>query len=65
MNGNLIEANDCSVMIEFLYQGSENVTITDNIIQFNAGYGAELYSVKNSKVEKNTYGGNGKSNEQQ
>jgi parallel beta-helix repeat protein len=66
LNGNLVEANDRSgVMTEFLYKGSENVTIVDNIIQYNAGFGVESYAVKNGKVEKNVYAGNGRSSEQQ
>jgi parallel beta-helix repeat protein len=66
VTGNLIEANDRSgVLAEFLYNGSENVTISDNTIQYNVGYGVESYAVKNGKVDKNVYAGNGKSSEQQ
>ena len=66
VNRNLIEANDRSgVMTEFLYKGSENITIIENIIQYNAGFGVESYAVKNGKVDKNVYAGNGKNTEQQ
>ncbi|MCW3107617.1 MAG: hypothetical protein JWQ09_2123 [Segetibacter sp.] len=66
VKANLIEANDRrGVITEFLHQGSENVTISNNIIQFNNGYGAETYSVKNSKVENNTYAGNGNNRDQE
>ncbi|MCW3108545.1 MAG: hypothetical protein JWQ09_3051, partial [Segetibacter sp.] len=66
VKANLIEANDrSSVITEFLHHGSENVTISNNIIQFNNGYGVETYSVKNSKVENNTYAGNGNNRDQQ
>jgi parallel beta-helix repeat protein len=66
IKNNLIEANDRSgVMAEFLQIGSENITVNNNIIRYNAGYGVESYVVKNSKVEHNTYVGNGNSNEQQ
>ena len=66
LDGNLIEANDRSgVMAEFLYKGSENISITNNIIQYNAGYGVESYAVKNGKIDKNVYAGNGRISEQQ
>ena len=65
VTGNLIEANDRSgVMTEFLFSGSDNILVTNNIIQYNAGYGVESYAAKNSKVDKNTYTGNGKVPEQ-
>lgn len=58
---NLIEANDRSgVMVEFLRDGSDNVSIKGNRIQYNNGYGVEMYSAKNSKSENNRYTGNGK-----
>jgi parallel beta-helix repeat protein len=63
---NLIEANDlCGVFVEFLFKGSNNITTTKNIIQFNSGYGIASYAVKNIKVEQNTYAGNGNLSEQQ
>lgn len=66
VSGNLIEGNDRSgVMAEFLNNGSDNISISNNIIQYNAGYGVESYAVKNVKVEKNVYAGNGKAGEQQ
>ncbi|HET9277397.1 MAG TPA: right-handed parallel beta-helix repeat-containing protein [Flavitalea sp.] len=66
VTGNLIEANDRSgVMAEFLYNGSDNISVANNIIQYNGGYGVESYAVKNVKVEKNTYAGNGNVTEQQ
>lgn len=66
VTGNLIEANDQSgVMMEFLSQGSENVTISNNQIHYNGGYGVESYAVRNGKVENNRYEGNGNRDEQQ
>ena len=66
VTGNLVEANDRSgVMAEFLFNGSDNISIINNIIQYNARYGVESYAVKNGKVEKNTYAGNGNVPEQQ
>jgi parallel beta-helix repeat protein len=62
---NLIEANDRSgVMAEFLSQGSENINVSNNIIEYNNGYGVETYAVKNSRVNNNTYSGNGNNEEQ-
>jgi parallel beta-helix repeat protein len=60
VKNNLIEANDRSgIMAEYIHQGSQNLNIADNFIQYNNGFGVESYSVKNSKFEKNTYVGNG------
>jgi parallel beta-helix repeat protein len=56
-----IEANDRSgVMVEFLRDGSDKVIISGNLIQYNAGYGVEMYSAKNSRSANNRYYGNGK-----
>jgi parallel beta-helix repeat protein len=66
INKNLIEANDHSgIMVEFLFRGSDNVLITNNIIHFNNDYGVETYAVRNNKVMKNIYSGNGKNTTQQ
>jgi len=60
VRGSLIEANDLSgVMAEFLFNGNENITISDNRIQFNNGYGVETYAVKKGKAENNHFEGNG------
>jgi parallel beta-helix repeat protein len=60
VKNNLIEANDRSgVIVEFQQKGSENITITNNLIQYNNGLGVECYATKSSKVENNTYAGNG------
>lgn len=57
---NLIEANDRSgVMVEFLYRGSENINVNDNLIHYNNGYGLESYGSKNIKSLNNTFIGNG------
>jgi parallel beta-helix repeat protein len=65
VKGNLIEGNDRSgVMTEFLSQGSENITISNNIIHYNNGFGIEAYAVKNCQVQNNKYGGNGNTSEQ-
>ena len=58
---NLIEANDRSgIMIEFLQNGCEKVTLGYNLVQYNNGYGVEAYAVKNFQSGKNNYAGNGK-----
>lgn len=66
LQGNLVEANDLSgVMAEFLFNGNENITISNNRIQYNNGYGVETYAAKNSKTENNVYEGNGNNGSQQ
>jgi parallel beta-helix repeat protein len=67
ISGNLIEANDRSgIMIQYLYSGSENVTVSNNLIHYNTGFGLEAYAGKNIRSENNKFAGNGpdqKSNE--
>ena len=44
---NLIEGNDrTGVMIEFLQNGSENIDISNNTIQYNSGYAVSAYRPK-------------------
>jgi parallel beta-helix repeat protein len=52
-------------MLEFLQNGSKNINITNNIVQYNAGYGIEGYSLKNSNIQQNSFAGNGNDKEQQ
>jgi parallel beta-helix repeat protein len=62
VSGNLVEANDKSgVMAEFLYRGSENLTITENYIQYNNGFGLESYAVHKMNQAGNVFEGNGTS----
>jgi len=67
ITGNLVEANDRSgIMIQYLYRGSENVSVSKNLILYNNGFGLESNAGKNIKVTENKYAGNGtdkKSNE--
>jgi parallel beta-helix repeat protein len=57
---NLIEGNDRSgILIEFLQNGCDKVSVTNNLIHYNNGYGVESYACKNLKNEKNKYAGNG------
>ncbi len=67
VTGSLIEANDRSgIMAEFLYNGSANIQLTNNLIHYNNGFGIEAYAVENLKSENNSFAGNGadlKSNE--
>ena len=66
VTNNLIEGNDRSgVMLEFLQNGSQYINITNNIAQYNAGYGIEGYSVKNNNIQQNSFAGNGNDKEQQ
>lgn len=66
LQGNLVEANDKSgVMAEFLFSGNDQITIRDNRIQYNNGYGVEVYAAGSSRVENNVYEGNGDHTEQQ
>jgi len=60
LSESLIEANDRSgVMIQYLYRGSENVTISNNLIHYNNGFGIEAFAGKNIKTSDNIYTGNG------
>jgi parallel beta-helix repeat protein len=60
ISGNLVEANDRSgIMIQYLYRGSENITVSKNLIHYNKDFGVESYSGKNIKVLENKYAGNG------
>ena len=52
-------------MAEFLFNGNEHITIRNNRIQYNNGYGVEAYAADNSIVENNVYEGNGSSQSQQ
>ncbi len=61
----LIEANDRSgVMVEFLDKGSNRITVQNNRIQYNNGFGVEAYATKNSVVKGNVYEGNGLSGQE-
>ena len=63
---NLIEGNDRSgVMIEFLQRGSENINISNNMIQYNTGYAVESYAAIKSKIVNNRNTGNGNNTIQQ
>lgn len=59
VEGNLVEANDRSgIMAEFLYKGSSNILIDNNIIHYNNGYGIEAWSATNLKETGNILEGN-------
>jgi parallel beta-helix repeat protein len=66
IEGNLIEANDRSgVMMEYLDKGSSDVSVRQNRIQYNGGFGVESYAVRAGMVGGNTYEGNGNSVKQE
>lgn len=60
ITGSLIEANDRSgIMVQYLYHGSENVIVSNNLIHYNNGFGLEAYAGKNIRSTNNTFAGNG------
>ncbi len=60
IQGNLVEANDFNgIMVQFLYQGSENITLANNLIHYNQGYGIGAFAGKNIRSLNNTFAGNG------
>jgi parallel beta-helix repeat protein len=60
ITNNLIEGNDRSgILVEFLQNGCDKVSLMNNLIHYNNGYGVESYAGKNLKNEKNKYAGNG------
>ncbi|MEI6275292.1 MAG: right-handed parallel beta-helix repeat-containing protein [Prolixibacteraceae bacterium] len=67
VSGCLVEANDAEgIMVQYLYAGSKNINISNNLIHYNNGFGVTSYAAKNIKSEGNSYAGNGtdlKSNE--
>lgn len=64
VEGNLIEANDRSgVMVEYLYKGSANIAIENNIVHYNNGYAVESYAAKNIIENNNTFTGNRSGNQ--
>ena len=60
ISNNLIEANDKSgVMLEFLFNGSSNIKITNNRIHYNTGKGIESVATKTGIFTGNKLAGNG------
>lgn len=59
VSGCLIEATDKSgIMVEYLYEGSEDIDIANNLIQYNNGFGIESYAAKNLVIDGNDLVGN-------
>lgn len=57
--GCLIENNDQSgIMAEFLSKGNKNISVKNNLIHYNNGYGIESYAAQNTLLEGNTLTGN-------
>ncbi|HUH33842.1 MAG TPA: right-handed parallel beta-helix repeat-containing protein, partial [Daejeonella sp.] len=66
ISGCLIEANSSSaIYAEYLYDGCEQVTVRDNIIQYNNGFALESYAGKSIESSGNKYTYNGKSSQQE
>ncbi len=60
ISGCLVEANSSSgIYAEYLYDGCEHVTVTNNIIQYNDGFGFESYAGTKINSDGNQYTGNG------
>jgi parallel beta-helix repeat protein len=56
INGNLIEANDGSgIKMEYLFNGSKNIQIEGNYVQFNARNGLISHATRNLKTTSNSY----------
>ena len=50
VTGNLVEGNDADgIVIQYLYAGSVNVSISKNLIHYNMGFGILYYAGKNIK----------------
>jgi parallel beta-helix repeat protein len=65
LSGNLVEGNDRSgVMIEYLFEGSENIGMNNNQIQYNNGFGIESYGTLKVLNANNSFAGNGNSEPQ-
>lgn len=65
VEGNLIEANDRSgIMAEYLYSGSADIAIENNIVHYNNGYAIESYAAKNIKTYGNILMGNRETDQQ-
>ncbi len=57
---NLVEGNSRSgILLEFLWKGSRQVTLRDNLIHFNNGYGIESYHTTALTASDNQLTGNG------
>ena len=63
---NLVEGNDRSgVMLEYLHRGSSGVTVNNNHIHYNSGFGLESYAATGLKENNNLFAGNGNHSSQQ
>lgn len=65
IKNNFIEGNDrAGIMTEFLKNGSEKITIYDNTIQYNNGFGIESYGTIDFKALNNRCIGNNSPDDQ-
>ncbi len=61
ISDNLVEANDYEgIMLQYLYHGSEDISISNNLIQYNNQAGIASYATKNLSTARNKFEGNGK-----
>lgn len=64
--GCLIEGNGgCGFYGDYYYRGSSKLTVSNNKIQYNNGYGVKCFSVEGMSVTKNIYRCNGTENKQE
>jgi hypothetical protein len=47
-------------MVEYFRDGCDKILVQLSTIQYNNGYGIEMYGAKNSHAMNNSYTGNGK-----
>ena len=66
VKGCLIEGNDaCGVLIDYLSRPSEDITVTDNLIQYNNGPAVRSSAARNLSSGGNTYVFNGRQKAQE
>jgi hypothetical protein len=59
VTGCLVEGGDTSgILIEHLYSSCRDITVSDNRIQYNNGYGVESYAAENLNLDRNSLTGN-------
>ena len=62
----LIEGNDgCGFMGEYLYHGSKDLMVCDNMIQYNNGFAIKSYAIADFSILRNLYRWNGKEEQQE
>ena len=66
VKGCLIEGNDaCGVLVDYLSRPSEDIAVTDNVIQYNNGPAVRISAARNLTSRGNTYVFNGRDKAQE